>query len=67
MFYEDRIDPSPQDKNTLETYQFEPTLNFWASRKKLALFERCFVSSKQDLFCRDKMVLHVSCLWKKCP
>jgi len=39
MFYGNRIDPSPQDKNTLETHQFEPTLNFWTSRKKLAVFE----------------------------
>jgi hypothetical protein len=47
-FYGNRIDPSPKDKNTLEIYQFEATLNFWASRKKQTVFELRFVSSKQD-------------------
>jgi hypothetical protein len=59
MFYGNRIDPSPQDKNTLDTYQFEPPFNFWASRKKLTVFELYFVSSKEEISYRDKMLLHV--------
>ena len=59
MFYGNRKDPCPQDKNTLETYQFGQTFNFWASRIKLTVFELYFGSSKQELSCRDKKRLHV--------